>query len=245
MTGINVLKICRFLLVLSMASIAGCAYQPPTISHVHLGHAVTAAKDTPGKAGYLVVSEQTAEEAIGHANRAVAPYVSTTEMKSEISKVDEVTNQQSDFSLVAAVAETVNHLRFAAETDDSSENVRRSFEALESIAEDIFYRSDLISLYSSDIASSASEDEIRVLAEQVQQLAKANLNGADIDDSGITGDQPKESGVVQFRAEFEAMLEREDPTYVAVDRWYLFNLIRLPSGEWVFKRTGSSGTRGY
>jgi hypothetical protein len=40
------------------------------------------------------------------------------------------------------------------------------------------------------------------------------------------------------------MIDREGPDYSTVDTWYLFNLIRLPSGEWIFKKRSSLGGYG-
>jgi hypothetical protein len=232
-------------LTLAILFVVGCAYQPPTISHIHLGHAVTAAHETPKKAGYLVVAEKNAQDALMHANQALATENSLTVTKSEIELVNEITNTRDNFPLKFAVDEAVNHARFAAESDDSSENFRQSYAGLKAISEDIFYRCNLISLYSQDLSASDSAQDVQVLSEQIQQLTQANLSGVDLNEDGLIGNQPRESGVSQLRTEIEAMLAREDPEYETVDSWYLFNLIRLPSGEWVFKRSGSSGTRGY
>jgi hypothetical protein len=45
-----------------------------------------------------------------------------------------------------------------------------------------------------------------------------------------------------LRAEVQAMLSRETPAYRTVDQWYLFNLVRLPNGRWVFDKLGRGGT---
>ena len=37
------------------------------------------------------------------------------------------------------------------------------------------------------------------------------------------------------------MIGREKPPYVTVDQWYLFNLVRLPNGKWVFDKFGRGG----
>ena len=48
-----------------------------------------------------------------------------------------------------------------------------------------------------------------------------------------------------YEAVLYELVAREDPPYETVDRWYLFNLVRLPSGEWIFRRSGRSASRGY
>ena len=37
------------------------------------------------------------------------------------------------------------------------------------------------------------------------------------------------------------MIGRETPHYVTVPQWYLFNLVRLPNGRWVFDKLGRGG----
>ena len=44
-----------------------------------------------------------------------------------------------------------------------------------------------------------------------------------------------------WRAELQAMIARENPPYRTVDEWYLFNLVRLPNGRWVFDKLGRGG----
>jgi hypothetical protein len=46
---------------------------------------------------------------------------------------------------------------------------------------------------------------------------------------------------MQLRKELDAMIARENPPYVTVDQWYLFNLVRLPNGRWVFDKFGRGG----
>jgi hypothetical protein len=36
------------------------------------------------------------------------------------------------------------------------------------------------------------------------------------------------------------MLARENPPYSTVNAWYLFNLIRMPDGSWIFRDLSSA-----
>ena len=45
-----------------------------------------------------------------------------------------------------------------------------------------------------------------------------------------------EYGLMQLRRDIESMIAREDPPYATVTSWYLFNLIRLPDGSWIFRK---------
>jgi hypothetical protein len=236
---------CLLLALSSMVAITGGSYQAPTIAHIHLGHTVTGADGTPGNEGYLAVAEQSANEALDQANQALEDNQSLPKIKQHIANVNDITNGTEAAALTGAIDHAMTHIRFAAESDDASDNVRDSFPRLEPLAEGIFYRSNLIKLYSDDLAASGSKEDARVVAELVQQLTYANLNGEDLDEDGKIGSQPREIGMQQLQTEVEAMLEREEPPYVAVDRWYLLNLIRLPNGQWIFRPAGSSAARGY
>lgn len=235
----------RAIAIAALTLSAGCAYQPPTIAHIHIGHTVTGVEGTPEDAGYMTIAEQSAEQALTQANDALAAGSSVADIKDRISQVNEITNVDEARALTHALQHSMEHLRFAAESEDASENVRSSLPSLESYTEGIYYRSNLIKLYSQDLTATASQEDARVVAEQVQQLAYANVNGEDLDDDGRIGIEPKEMGMVQLRAEINAMIAREDPPYVTVDRWYLFNLVRLPDGNWIFRRQGSGASRGY
>ena len=70
---------------------------------------------------------------------------------------------------------------------------------------------------------------------------EANLEGEDTDHDGKVGSTPAEFGMAQLRQEFDAMIARESPPYRTVDQWYLFNLVRLPSGRWVFDKLSRGG----
>ena len=74
---------------------------------------------------------------------------------------------------------------------------------------------------------------------------RANLSGEDLDQNGYIGNTLEEYGMKQLRRDLDAMIAAEDPAYQTVDRWYLFNLIRLPSGTWMFRRSKSGQSQGY
>jgi hypothetical protein len=45
----------------------------------------------------------------------------------------------------------------------------------------------------------------------------------------------------QLRKELQDMIARENPPYTTVDQYYLFNLVRLPNGKWVYDKLGRGG----
>jgi len=79
----------------------------------------------------------------------------------------------------------------------------------------------------------------------VYKLSQANLNGQDVDGDGVIGNQVNEYGMRQLRRDLDALVNRESPPYTTVDRWYLFNLVRLPSGDWLFRKRDSGSASSY
>lgn len=233
------------LALLAIVCSSGCSYQAPTIAHIHLGHTITGVEGTPDDVGFLIVAQRSADEALDHANQAVDNGQSLADIKEHIAAVNQITNEDAELALTHTLDHAMEHIRFAAESEDASTNVRDSASQLQGYTEGVFYRSNLINLYSQDLVASRSQEDARVVAEQVQQLTQANLTGEDIDENGTIGNESREMGMDQITAAIDAMIAREDPPYKTVDSWYLFNLIRLPDGEWIFRRAGSSASRGY
>ena len=83
--------------------------------------------------------------------------------------------------------------------------------------------------------------EASLLVEELSKAAGANVEGADSKGTGAKGSIPADYGMAQLRAEVQAMIARENPPYRTVDDWYLFNLVRLPNGRWVFDKLGRGG----
>jgi hypothetical protein len=102
-------------------------------------------------------------------------------------------------------------------------------------------RCDLIELLGKDAQASTSPREAAVSIAEIAKLARANIDGDDSNADGRVGSEPSEYGLLQLRAELEAMTASESPPYVTVDQWYLFNLVRLPNGKWVFDKFGRGG----
>ena len=231
------------LLVLGLAGLLsqGCASQPPTIAHVHVGHAITGANNTPDKQGYFVLAESLAERGMTLATSLQAGTGDVSELRQGLQQVNEVLNTQQPWALTSALREAANHIVFAADSKDASANVERPAAAFEKNIEGVLFRNNLISLYALDAQSASSRQELVSLAREIAALAEANVRGADSDSSGVVGDVPRDYGTRQLRRDLDAMVAREDPAYRTVDRWYLFNLIRLPSGDWIFNRNKGGG----
>jgi hypothetical protein len=238
-------------LALVVLVVSGCAHKAPTIAHVHIGHALTGWYNTPAKAGFFVVAENQAKKALDAAQSAIARGDEMELLQAYIAIAVEATNPESKadepksrYGVKQALTGAANHIGFAGDSDDASENIKTSAEAFSRHASAVLDRCDLITALGKDIWTASSLDEATVLAEEVLNLSRANLYGEDSDGDGVVGSNPSEYGLIQLRKELDAMVAREDPPYATVDSWYLFNLVRLPTGEWAFREKGP-GKAGY
>lgn len=234
-----------FLLAGCLSSLIGCTTQAPSIAHVHIGHAITGAHDTPGNQGYFVLAEQRAIAALDIAGKALLPNLTLGQIQASMVSVNDVVNAREDYSLNAALKEASGHITYAADSADASDNLKKEATTFASAIDDVLYRNSLIKLYSIDASAVRSLSDASELAKEIEQLARSNINGQDLDRSGSIGDAPRERGLAQMRVALDQMVARESPPYRTVDRWYLFNLIRLPSGDWTFRKSKSGSSRGY
>ncbi|MEE4300997.1 MAG: hypothetical protein V2J24_16270 [Pseudomonadales bacterium] len=226
--------------------IGGCATsRPPTIAHVHVGHAITGAPQTPGELGYFVIAEDRMLEARALVDGRLGAADSVDATQDALVELNAVVNGDSDYSLARAVDEAANHIEFAAQTDDATRNVERFAVRFRQDVDGVLQRAGLVDLYVRDALEPGSRSELAQLTAEIARLVRAVEEGEDADGSGTVGDAPGEAGMVGLRRELDAMVEREDPPYSTVDRWYLMNLVRLPGGEWIFRRMGSSAGAGY
>lgn len=230
--------------LLVLVQLTGCAHRQPTIAHVHVGHALTGAHDTPTKDGYFVVAEARAEEAYKYAERA-AKESTLGGIQANMRETVELTMSEEQFGVKHALSEAGHHITFAALSADSSANVKQGAESFNESINAVLDRCDLIKVLGNDIVSSTLREEAEVLAHEVLNLARANYFGEDANGDGVVASTPAGYGMVQLRKELEDMVAREDPPYQTVDQWYLFNLVRLPSGDWGFQKAFGGGGGSY
>ena len=230
----------RVIVLLVLVSAAGCVSRPPTIAHVHIGHALTGVHVTPNHEGYFVQAEKRARETIDATQRAVGSQ-DLGEIKKDVAEAAKATDSEDDFGVKQALSMAANHISFAATSDDASINVQKSAPVFTGDISRVMERCELIGLLAKDVQASRTVAEAKVSVQEMSTLAQANLDGDDADGNGTAGAVPAEFGLVQLRKEVEAMVAREQPRYVTVDQWFLFNLVKLPNGKWVFDKLGRGG----
>ncbi|GLP96849.1 hypothetical protein [Paraferrimonas sedimenticola] len=231
----------------TMLLLNGCATRTPTIAHTHIGHALEGWHDTPNQAGLLVTAEQAAIVAHDAAKAAAKSDNDLATIKRNVQIVIDATIRNEPvpkgadkYAVKNALIDAISHIDFAANSPDASANVKALSKMLAEKLPQIVERCDLIGVLGQDILLAKSTNEAALLTQELVNLTRDNLYGAEASGSAF--------GLAQVRSEIESTIAVEDPAYSTVDRWYLFNLIQMPSGEWLFKQSdkGHSGDhRGY
>jgi hypothetical protein len=230
----------RALALLTALIASGCVTRPPTIAHVHVGHALTGVHVTPGQAGYLLVAEERAVAVRDLAKKA-ASATSLPQIKTDVAAAVVATVSDDAFGLQHSLVQASNHITFAATSDDASANIRASAPQFARDIVRVVQRCELIGLLGKDVASTTSVEEAQALAGEIAKLAQQNIDGEEVDGDGVVGGKPTEYGMKQLRGRLNEMIAREEPPYRAVDQTYLFNLVRLPNGKWVFDKFNRGG----
>jgi hypothetical protein len=219
----------------------GCVTaRPPTIAHVHIGHALTGVHITPGHKGYVLVAEQRADESLAAAKSAAAA-ANLADLKAAIAASARAADDNDNFGVKQSIILAANHISFAATSADASANVIAFAPVFKSDIAAVVARCDYIDLLAKDVAASSSLTEALASTREIVKAAAANVMGDDSTGAGVKGAAPADYGVAQLRDELVAMIGRENPPYRTVDDWYLFNLVRLPNGLWVFDKLGRGG----
>jgi hypothetical protein len=231
-----------FALGLTWILLGGCVVtsKPPTIAHVHIGHAMTGVHITPGHKGYVLVAEQRADETLAAATLA-AQATDLAAVKANVVVALAANDNDQNFGVKQSIILAANHISFAATSADASANVIAFAPVFKADIAPVVARCDYIDLIGKDVAASTDFVEASALARELQKSAAANVSGDDTSGSGEKGATPPDYGVAQLRRDLIAMINREDPPYRTVDEWYLFNLVRLPNGLWVFDKLGRGG----
>jgi hypothetical protein len=230
----------RALALLALFAMSGCVTRPPTIAHVHVGHALSGVHVTPGQAGYLLVAEERAA-AVRNLSQTALAATALPQIKTDVAAAVAATISDGEFGLRHSLVQASNHITFAATSDDASANIRASAPEFARDIVRVVERCELIGLLGKDVAATANLQEAKTLAAEIARLAQQNLDGEDADGDGLIGGKPAEYGMKQLRVRLDQMIAREDPPYRTVDQTYLFNLVRLPNGRWVFDKFKRGG----
>lgn len=132
--------------------------------------------------------------------------------------IDAAINSREQVGLQRALLMAANHVSLAAASPDASVNLQQSAPVFTRNVIRVVERCELIALLGKDLAASTSVAEAGVLQAAINKLAAANLDGDDADGDGKSGGTPAEYGVIQLRAELDALVARENPPYRTADQ---------------------------
>jgi hemoglobin len=225
----------------AVAALTGCAQAPPTVAHTHIGHAVTGVHVTPNNESYMALADERAKAVLAAAERAARAAGNLPMMRAAVAEAVRACDSEDDFGLRQSVILAANHLSFGATAIDASVNLQRKAPLFARDIARVVERCELIRLLGNDVRATTSDQEAALLVAKILETARANLEGEETNGDGRVGSNPSEYGVAQLRAAVDSILAGENPAYVAVDQWHLFNLVRLPNGRWVYDRFGRGG----
>lgn len=238
-----------WIVILSAVALSACSAvvrkDAPTIAHVHIGHAITAWDDTPRKQGLLVVAELAAVTADTNSQLMLkaARAGDVDKAKRFLREVAIALDPQtydpgqgdSSYGLRRGTAEAMTHLKLSASVFDATPNVQRTVTQTNIHAQDILDRSDELAVYLDAGLKSEDPDELEIIAEEISTLVSSIAGGPQYPDT---------YGLYNLRQDIENMIAREDPPYETVDSYFLFNLVRLPDGQWGFGSRRGRGAAG-
>lgn len=224
------MKTFRFFLPLALLVLNGCATQLPTFAHVHVGHTLSAWPVTPDEQGLFTLSEEMAvdivETAIAASELAKqgeygAAAQAGGRLTAMIGSTDDEVTGPDQFTFLAAFEQGVNHFRYAAQSDDATANLKQGLNSVISKSPEIIARSKVLKELATLLGTVNDDQTIADAVQQLRVMAVQNLEGGDGNYS-----------LREMRNELAAILDREDPPYVAPGRKFLFGLVRAPGGSW-------------
>ncbi len=257
LSAIHMMALCQrplvFIILAAFGlSAAGCVTEiPPTIAHTHIGHSVTGWRDTPGQDGLLITAAREAAIGYDHAGFALEAAASPDQLREHVRHVlhayapERTTSGPGlGYGVCKALDGALDHLEFAAESDDATANVRNSVEQIRENSRALREKCALIPELAVEIRTTESEVDALVLTEELRKFTDEVMSGSDVNGNGVVGDDAEEFGIATIRRDIDRLTARERPLYSPVATRWLFNLIRLDDGTWTFRRGNRDDTRG-
>jgi len=232
-------KIAALIMILAIAT--GCVQTRPLMSHSHIGHALTTWHDTPDQEGLYKVAAKELDFAIDAASQALASTARPDRARKHMNNALHALNPDLqrfgkglDYGAIRAMMGAVEHLEYAANSDDASDNFVASVISLADQGDLVIARmlkaQELIRTI--DTANPATDPRLRMAHQYLMAAKFGDPDGEMISGSMAHGNQ----GFVHMSAQITDMLAREtDPMYEPVPKRYVLGLIRLPSGLWGYR----------
>lgn len=224
--------------LLAILTLCGCTTQLPLVSHAHVGHALTNWHDTPGQQGLMTVAAadlKVAERAASQACANPQPHAATPYVRDVINALVPEAQPEgpaSGYGAVRALMATIEHLEYAATSDDASLNLVAAVARLSVHGESVHARLEVATDLAQNLLTASPTDWPGYCDQLVRELRVAIHGG--VAGPG-TGGFPS-IGFDELHNGLIATLEREkDPVYTPVPRRYVLGLVRMPSGAWQYR----------
>ena len=220
--------------------LAGCGRALPLKSHAHVGHSLTAWRDTPAEQGLFVVAEREVAVALQQAQaigQAASPAAARSGLPGVIHALDpqqQATGPGLGYGGIRALTGAANHLEFASTSSDASRNIIEGAEVFVKQAAAVIDNLKL-AIDVATLAQTSGDAEFPGFIVEIETILSRSLNGADVDGDGSIGNAAEEVGLKQMREQLLVMLARENPPYHPLGRRYLFGLVKLPNGNWEYR----------
>ena len=232
-----------FILIAVLLTLNGCAKTLPLVSHAHVGHALTTWHDTPEQVGLYASARNEADEALEIAYdhldvKDVQRQQKAIEQIAYILNPDIIALDDPEFGkrygVIRALEGTLDHIEYAATSEDASLNFLSSINDITKNAESVINQFKLIFEKSRQNINSTNPGSV---ISQLYFELKYAVGGK------IENDLVTIYGMRNFTDDFNAMLKREkDPRYEPLSRKYVLGLIRLPNGHWGYRLRSGTNT---
>lgn len=251
----NSLKLAYIFISVLTIQITGCSHDTliskklPLMSHVHIGHALSAWGTTPDEKGLFVVAETETQIAINESTKTLEAKTNKDAVENHLTNVlnalvpeNRSTGEEQNYGAIRALSEAADHMLYASQSKDASENLVRMVSEFNHAK--IFVANKLnLAKEIAHLAQKSTGQEQQDLLIHLQHTLYAVFDGDDKNQDGKVDQNSKEAGLLQLREIISAGLRNEVPAYHPVGKKYLLGLVRLPNGSWAYKFDASNKRR--
>jgi hypothetical protein len=197
------------------------AQQAPAANpaQTHIGHVMTAWKDTPSMTGFLPAAAADAKVAATHAGLAAKSPDNLDMMKTHAGHVLNALDPTlvakgpgSGYGVKKAAAGALQHVGLAAKTEGASANVKTHAAHVSASLEDVVKWTDEAIATAQKIQAATTAAEAAPLVTQLVAQTNAIANGMDANKDGTIGWQTGEGGLAQAQTHMGLMMKGEGMT---------------------------------
>jgi len=204
------------LLALGLASGLALPAQAADEAHAHMGHVLDAWQDTPDQMGLLPTARAEAEIAAQHAGFAISEPDDLDSIKLHVGHVMHAVDPSVEpegpglgYGVIEAANGVAQHIQFAAESEGASDNVKLHAEHVATSADNVVDWGGQVLDLGAEVRAAKDAESAFPLAEDIDALTRAMLEGKDADGDGEITWQEGEGGLAQAAQHMEFMKEGE------------------------------------